>query len=132
MLRVARAVGRARPVHVVTTHLAAHAIPPEYKGRADAYIDEVAIPSLHAAHAEGLVDAVDAFCEGIAFSPPQVERPAYPPCLGQMTRTRPASPMHLRPPSELHPHQQSAPYSPAARPWLSRCRRVKHSPCRPA
>jgi imidazolonepropionase len=74
MLRVARAVGRARPVHVVTTHLAAHAIPPEYKGRADAYIAEVAIPSLHAAHAEGLVDAVDAFCEGIAFSPTQVER----------------------------------------------------------
>lgn len=74
MLRTARAVGRARPVHVVTTHLAAHAIPPEYKTRADAYIDEVAIPSLHAAHAEGLVDAVDAFCEGIAFSPAQVER----------------------------------------------------------
>lgn len=74
MLRTARAVGRARPVHVVTTHLAAHAIPPEYKARADAYIDEVAIPSLHAAHAEGLVDAVDAFCEGIAFSPAQVER----------------------------------------------------------
>lgn len=74
MLRTARAVGRARAVHVVTTHLAAHAIPPDYKGRADAYIDEVAIPSLHAAHAEGLVDAVDAFCEGIAFSPAQVER----------------------------------------------------------
>ena len=74
MLRVARAVGRARPVHVVTTHLAAHAIPPEYKGRADAYIDEVVLPSLHAAHTEGLVDAVDAFCEGIAFSPAQVER----------------------------------------------------------
>lgn len=74
MLRVARAVARARPVHVVTTHLAAHAIPPDYKGRANAYIDEVAIPSLHAAHAEGLVDAVDAFCEGIAFSPAQVER----------------------------------------------------------
>ena len=74
MLRTARAVGRARPVHVVTTHLAAHAIPPEYKTRPDAYIDEVAIPSLHAAHAEGLVDAVDAFCEGIAFSPAQVER----------------------------------------------------------
>jgi imidazolonepropionase len=74
MLRVARAVGRARPVHVATTHLAAHAIPPEYKGRADAYIDEVVLPSLHAAHAEGLVDVVDAFCEGIAFSPAQVER----------------------------------------------------------
>lgn len=74
MLRVARAVGRARPVHVITTHLVAHAIPPEYKGRADAYIDDVVLPSLHAAHAEGLVDAVDAFCEGIAFSPAQVER----------------------------------------------------------
>ena len=57
-----------------TTHLAAHAIPPEYAGRAEDYIDQVAIPSLHAAHAEGLVDAVDAFCEGIAFSPAQVER----------------------------------------------------------
>ena len=74
MLRVARAVGRSRPVHVVTTHLAAHAIPPEYRGRADAYIDDVALPSLHAAHAAGLVDAVDAFCESIAFSPAQVER----------------------------------------------------------
>jgi imidazolonepropionase len=59
---------------VRTTHLAAHAVPPEYDGRADAYIDEVAIPSLRAAHAEGLVDAVDAFCEGIAFSPAQVDR----------------------------------------------------------
>lgn len=74
MLRVARQIGRLRPVHIKTTHLAAHAIPPEYKGRADAYLDEVAIPSLHAAHAEGLIDAVDAFCEGIAFSPAQVEK----------------------------------------------------------
>ncbi len=74
MLRVARRIAQHRPLHVVTTHLAAHAIPPEYKGRADAYIDEVAIPSLHAAHAEHLIDAVDAFCEGIAFSPAQVER----------------------------------------------------------
>lgn len=74
MLRVARAVGLARPIHVVTTHLAAHAVPPEYKSRADAYIEEVVLPSLRAAHAEGLVDAVDAFCEGIAFSPAQVER----------------------------------------------------------
>jgi imidazolonepropionase len=53
---------------VKTTHLAAHAIPPEYKGRATAYIAEIALPSLRQAHAEGLVDAVDAFCEGIAFS----------------------------------------------------------------
>ena len=74
MLRVARQIGKLRAVTVLTTHLAAHAVPPEYKDRADAYIDEVAIPSLRAAHAEGLVDAVDACCEGIAFSPAQVAR----------------------------------------------------------
>ncbi len=74
MLRVARRIGHARPVTIRTTHLAAHAVPPEYKGRADAYIDEVAIPALHRAKGEGLVDAVDAFCEGIAFQPAQVER----------------------------------------------------------
>ena len=74
MLRAARRIATLRPVTITTTHLAAHAIPPDYKGRADAYIDEVAIPSLHAAHAEGLIDAVDAFCEGIAFSPTQVDR----------------------------------------------------------
>ena len=74
MLRVARRIGQVRPIHISTTHLAAHAIPPEYAGRADAYISDVAIPSLHAAHAESLVDAVDAFCEGIAFSPDQVRR----------------------------------------------------------
>lgn len=74
MLRAARRIGAETPVAIRTSHLAAHAIPPEYTGRADAYIDEVAIPSLHLAAAEGLVDAVDAFCEGIAFSPAQVER----------------------------------------------------------
>ncbi len=74
MLRVARAVGRARPVHVITTHLAAHAVPPEFKGRAAEYIDAVVIPSLRAAHDQGLVDAVDGFCEGIAFSPAEIER----------------------------------------------------------
>jgi imidazolonepropionase len=68
MLLAARAIPRHRPVHVVTTHLAAHALPPEYRGQAADYIAEVAIPSLRAAHAEGLVDQVDAFCEGIAFS----------------------------------------------------------------
>ncbi|HLQ19210.1 MAG TPA: imidazolonepropionase [Tabrizicola sp.] len=68
MLRVARRIGAVRAVTVKTTHLAAHAIPPEFKGRARAYIEEVALPSLRRAHAEGLVDAVDAFCEGIAFS----------------------------------------------------------------
>ena len=74
MLRVARAVAQARPVHVITTHLAAHAVPPEFKGRAAEYIDAVVIPSLRAAHDLGLVDAVDGFCEGIAFSPAEIER----------------------------------------------------------
>lgn len=74
MLRAARRLGQLRPVTITTTHLAAHAIPPEYKGNADGYIDEVAIPSLSAAKAEGLIDAVDAFCETIAFTPAQVDR----------------------------------------------------------
>lgn len=69
LLRAARGIARHLPVSVKTTHLAAHAIPPDYSGRAPAYIAEVAIPSLRAAHAQGLVDAVDAFCETIAFSP---------------------------------------------------------------
>ena len=69
LLRAARRIATARPVTVRTTHLAAHAVPPDYKGRAMAYIIDVAIPSLRAAQAEGLVDAVDAFCETIAFSP---------------------------------------------------------------
>jgi imidazolonepropionase len=73
MLRAARRIGRERPVRVLTTHLAAHAVPPEYKGNATAYIADVALPSLRAAAAEGLVDAVDAFCEGIAFSPEELE-----------------------------------------------------------
>lgn len=74
MLRAARAIGQIRPVTIRTTYLAAHAAPPEYKDRADAYIDDICIPTLHAAHAEHLVDAVDGFCEGIAFSPAQIER----------------------------------------------------------
>ena len=74
MLRAARQIGRLRPVLVRTTFLGAHAIPEAYKGRADAYIDEVCVPTLRAAHAEGLVDAVDGFCEGIAFSPAQISR----------------------------------------------------------
>lgn len=74
MLRVARAIGRERKVRIKTTFLGAHAIPAEYAGRSDAYIDEVVIPTLHAAHAEGLVDAVDGFCEGIAFPPDQIAR----------------------------------------------------------
>ncbi|RYG93286.1 imidazolonepropionase [Loktanella sp. IMCC34160] len=74
MLRVARAITVNRPVRVKTTFLGAHAVPPEYKGRADDYITEVCIPALRAAQAEGLVDAVDGFCEGIAFSPAQIAR----------------------------------------------------------
>lgn len=72
MLRVARAIARARPVQVRTSFLGAHAVP---KGMdADTYIDDVCLPALEAAHAEGLVDAVDGFCEGIAFDVPQMRR----------------------------------------------------------
>ena len=74
MLRAARALAALRPVTIRTTFLGAHAVPPDHKGRADAYIDDVCIPALRAAHAEGLVDAVDGFCEGIAFSPAQIAR----------------------------------------------------------
>jgi imidazolonepropionase len=74
MLRAARAIADQRPVRIVTSFLAAHAVPPEYKNRSDAYIDEVCIPALRAAHAKGLVDAVDGFCEGIAFSTAQIAR----------------------------------------------------------
>ncbi|MDN3720661.1 imidazolonepropionase [Roseibium salinum] len=74
MLRAARRIGKERPVLVRTSFLGAHAIPPEYKNRADAYLTEVCLPTLEAAHAEGLVDAVDGFCEGIAFSPEQIAR----------------------------------------------------------
>ncbi len=74
MLRAARALETVRPVRVVTSYLGAHAVPPEYAGRADAYLDEVCLPTLDAAHAEGLVDAVDGFCESIAFSPEQMAR----------------------------------------------------------
>ncbi|WP_417320830.1 imidazolonepropionase [Erythrobacter aureus] len=74
MLRVARAIETERPVRIVTSWLAAHALPPEFEGEADRYIDEVVIPGLEAAAAEGLVDAVDGFCEGIGFSPEQIRR----------------------------------------------------------
>jgi imidazolonepropionase len=72
MLRVARALGRQRPIRVVTSFLGAHAVPAG--ADADTYIDEVCLPTLEAAHAEGLVDAVDGFCEGIAFDPAQIAR----------------------------------------------------------
>jgi imidazolonepropionase len=74
MLRVARGLGRAQGVRVCTTLLAAHAVPPDYAGRADAYVDLIVHDILPAAAAEGLVDAVDAFAENIAFSNEQVAR----------------------------------------------------------
>ena len=72
-LRVARRLGETLPLTVRTTCLSAHALPPEYAGRGDDYIDAVCawLPDLHA---EGLVDAVDAFCERIAFTPAQTRR----------------------------------------------------------
>ncbi|MBC3337573.1 imidazolonepropionase [Pseudomonas proteolytica] len=74
MLRVARRLGRELPVSVRATCLAAHALPPEYKDRADDYIEHICNEMLPALAAEGLVDAVDAFCEYLAFSTEQVER----------------------------------------------------------
>ncbi|WP_186119845.1 imidazolonepropionase [Burkholderia gladioli] len=74
MLRVARQLGERFPVDVHTTFLGAHALPPEYAGRADDYIDLVCDTMLPALAAEGLVDAVDVFCERIGFSLAQSER----------------------------------------------------------
>ena len=74
LLRVIRRLGDALPVSVRATCLAAHALPPEYKDRADDYIEHICSDMLPALAAEGLVDAVDAFCEYLAFSPAQVER----------------------------------------------------------
>lgn len=74
MLCAARRLEHIRPVRIKTSFLAAHATPPEYKGRNDAYIDEICIPALRQAHAENLVDAVDGFCEGIAFNLAQITR----------------------------------------------------------
>ena len=73
MLRVARRIGTALGITVRTTFLGAHALPPEYAGRADDYIGAVCdwLPILHA---EGLVDAVDAFCERIGFTAAQTRR----------------------------------------------------------
>jgi imidazolonepropionase len=73
MLRVARRIGVELGITVRTTYLAAHALPPEFSDRPDAYIDAV-IDWLPRLHEEGLVDAVDAFCEGIGFSPAQTRR----------------------------------------------------------
>lgn len=76
MLEAARRLQTLRPVRVATSWLAAHALPAEYKGRAGAYLAEIAIPGLHEAHRRGLVDAVDGFCENIAFSAEEM-RPVF-------------------------------------------------------
>ena len=74
MLRVARRLGRERPVTVSTSYLGAHAIPPEAAGDADGYVTRIVEEILPHIAAEGLADAVDGFCETIAFSPAQIER----------------------------------------------------------
>lgn len=74
LLEVARELGERHPVRVKKTFLGAHALPPEFAGRADDYIDLVCSEMLPEAHRRGLVDAVDAFCEGIGFSPAQTRR----------------------------------------------------------
>lgn len=74
MLRVARRIGAVLGIDVATTLLAAHALPPEFAGRADGWIDEICTHILPAAAQAGLADAVDAFCEKIAFTPAQTRR----------------------------------------------------------
>ncbi|MET0124223.1 MAG: imidazolonepropionase [Pseudomonas caspiana] len=74
LLRVIRRLGNTLPVTVRSTCLAAHALPPEYADRADDYINHICSEMLPALAEEGLVDAVDAFCEYLAFSPAQVEQ----------------------------------------------------------
>nr|WP_047165412.1 imidazolonepropionase [Sphingomonas sp. Y57] len=74
MLRAARRLGEARPVGIRTTLLGAHALPPEYAGDADGYVDLICHEMIPAAARAGLADAVDAFCEGIGFTAAQTER----------------------------------------------------------
>ena len=74
ILRVARALGKRLSINVRTTLLAAHAVPAEFQGRPDDYINNVCDEILPAAHAEGLVDAVDAYCDNVGFTAEQVER----------------------------------------------------------
>lgn len=74
MLRAARALEKIRPVRIVTSYLAAHATPVDYKGRNGDYISDIVLPGMDRAHAESLIDAVDGFCEGIAFSVADMRR----------------------------------------------------------
>lgn len=72
MLRAARSLAETRKFNLSTTYLGAHATPADYKGRNADFIHDVVLPGLQTAHAQGLVDAVDGFCEGIAFSPDEM------------------------------------------------------------
>src|SRR5690606_28260971 len=74
MLQAAREIETRLKLTVRTTFLGAHALPPEYAARPDDYIDEVCENMLPALVEQGLVDAVDAFCESIGFTPAQTER----------------------------------------------------------
>jgi len=74
MLRVARHMQKQRKVRIINTLLAAHAVPPEYQGKTDSYIELICQEIIPAAVTENLVDAVDVFCERIAFSPAQCEK----------------------------------------------------------
>lgn len=74
MLRAARTLAGQRPIRIVTTFLGAHALPPEFAGNPDAYIDLVCKEMIPVIAASGLADAVDAFCEGIGFTPAQTRR----------------------------------------------------------
>jgi imidazolonepropionase len=74
MLRAARLLAAERSVSVATSYLGAHATPAEYKGRNGDFIQDVVLPALKEAHEQGLVDAVDGFCEGIAFSPDEMRQ----------------------------------------------------------
>lgn len=74
MLRAARKIQTLRPVRVKTSFLGAHALPTDYSAGKDSYIDNVCINALELAHKENLIDAVDGFCESIAFTADQIER----------------------------------------------------------
>lgn len=73
MLRAARRLETLRPVRIKTSWLAAHALPPEFKQDRVGYIEKVVLAGLDQAHSEGLVDAVDGFCEHLAFTPQEIE-----------------------------------------------------------
>ncbi len=109
-LQAARRLGELRPVSIRTTFLGAHALPLEFAGQADAYIDLICREMIPALAAEGLIDAVDAFCEGIGFTSAQTRRvfetarrTAYPSsfmpssCRTSTARRSPPNSGHCRP-----------------------------------